>query len=149
MMITDEDYKKYIGIHMPNVRKLTLEHTEKTVNELGQVSMSCKSYEVFGLKITSDPKGCKIDVHCVEEFTIDAYFVVESAGELCSYTRTFVLPTNEFDKWNQTIDNNNVGDQRCSVVLIEKCRAEHCETQSGLIKHHETVYRSTKLILNT
>lgn len=28
-MITDEDYKKYIGIHMPNVRKLTLEYTEK------------------------------------------------------------------------------------------------------------------------
>lgn len=28
-MITDEDYKKYIGIYMPNVRKLTLEHTEK------------------------------------------------------------------------------------------------------------------------
>ena len=33
-------------------------------------------------------------------------------------------------------------------LLVERCKAEHCETQSGLIKHHETVYRSTKLILN-
>ena len=147
-MITDEDYEKYIGIHMPNVRKLTLEHTEKTINELGQVSMNYKSYEVFGLKITSDPKGCKINVHCVEEFTIDPHCTVESAGELCSYTRTFVLPTNEFDKWNQAIDNNNVGDQRCSVVLIERCKAENREISSGLIMHHETIYRSTKLILN-
>lgn len=32
---------------------------------------------------------------------------------------------------------------------IEKYRAEHFETQSGLIEHHEIVYRSTKLILNT
>ena len=147
-MITDEDYEKYIGIRMPNIRKLTLEHTEKTVNELGQISMSHKSYEVFGLKITSDPKGCNIDVHCVEEFTIDTHCAVESAGELCSYTRTFVLPTNDFDKWNLAIDNNNVGDQRYSVVLIERCRAEHCETRPGLIMHHETVYRSIRLILN-
>ena len=147
-MITDEDYEKYIGIHMPNVRKLTLECTEKTVDELGQVSMSHHQYEVFGLKITSDPKGCKIDVHCIEEFIIDTHCEVESAGELCSYTRTFVLPANDFDKWNQAIDNNNIGDQRYGVVLIERCGAKKCETQSGLIKHHETIYRSTRLILN-
>ena len=147
-MITDEDYEKYIGIHMPNVRKLTLEYTEKTVNELGQVSMSHKSYEVFGLKITSDPKGCKIDVHYVEEFAIDIHCVVESAGELCSYTRAFILPANDFNKWNRAIDNNNIGDQRYGIVLIEDCKTETREARSGLIMHHETVCRSTKLILN-
>ena len=32
-MITDEDYEKYIGIHMPNISKLTLERTVKTVGD--------------------------------------------------------------------------------------------------------------------
>lgn len=138
-MITDEDYEKYIGINMPNVRKLTLECTEKIVNEIGQVSMSYKSYEVFALYIASDPKGCRIDVNCVEElFTTD----------LCCYTCSFVLPTNDFDRWNKTIINNNTGNQRYGIVLTEDHNAQNCETRSGLILHHETVYRSTRLILN-
>ena len=51
-MITDEDYEKYIKIHIPNIRKLTLKHTIKTVNEIGQISMPQQSNEVFGLRIT-------------------------------------------------------------------------------------------------
>lgn len=51
-MITDEDYEKYIKIHIPNIRKLTLKHTIKTVNEIGQISMTQQSNEVFGLRIT-------------------------------------------------------------------------------------------------
>lgn len=134
-MITDEDYEKYIRIHMPNIRKLTLEHTVKTVNEIGQISMTQQSNEVFGLRIVPDPKGCEIDVR-----------YTEYTGDINSYT--FVLPTSEFDRWNQTIVNNDIGDQRYGVVLIELCRADNRETQSGLIRHHETVYRSTRLILN-
>ena len=65
-MITDEDYEKYIRIHMPNIRKLTLEHTVKTVNEIRQISMTQQSNEVFGLRIVPDPKGCAIDVRYTE-----------------------------------------------------------------------------------
>jgi len=133
-MITDEDYEKYIGIHMPNVRKLTLECTEKTVDvdKNGQViSMIQQSNEVLGLRITSDPKGCKIDVQYIDEYTCD------------TNTRTFVLPTNDFNKWNQAIDNNNIGDQRYGIILIEFNKAK-LHARSG----HETVYRSIKLILN-
>ena len=134
-MITDEDYEKYIRIHMPNIKKLTLEHTVKTVNEIGQIGMTQQSNDVFGLRIVPDPKGCEIDVR-----------YTEYTGNKNSYT--FVLPANDFDKWNQSIDNNNIGDQRYGVVLIEINRTENRETQSGLIRHHETVYRSTRLILN-
>lgn len=134
-MITDEDYEKYIRIHMPNIRKLTLEHTVKIVNEVGEISMSQQANEVFGLRILPDPKGCEIDVR-----------YTEYTGDKNSYS--FVLPANNFDKWNRDIDNNNIGDQRYGAVLIEISRVENRETQSGLIRHHETVYKSTKLILN-
>lgn len=137
-MITDEDYEKYIRIHMPNVRKLTLEHTVKTVNEVGQVSMSQQSNEVFGLRIEPDPKGgCKIEAQCVDEYYGDIQHL------------TFNLPTNKFDRWNQAIDNNNVRDQRYGVVLIETCEETNRKTRSGLIMHDEVVYNSIKLILNT
>ena len=133
-MITDEDYEKYIGIHMPNVRKLTLECTEKTVDvdKNGQViSMIHYSSEVLGLRIASDPKGCEINVQYVEDYT----------GDINDHT--FVLPTNDFNKWNQAIDNNNIGDQRYGVVLIEFNKAK-LHARSG----HETAYKSIKLILN-
>lgn len=136
-MITDEDYEKYIGIHMPNIRKLTLEHTVKIVNEFGQVSMSQQSNEVIGLHIESDPKeGCKIEVQCVDEYYGDIQHL------------TFVLPTNEFDRWNQAIDNNNIGDQRYGVILIEDCTTESRTSRHGLILYDEVVYNSIKLILN-
>lgn len=120
---------------MPNIRKLTLEHTVKIVNEVGEISMSQQANEVFGLRILPDPKGCEIDVR-----------YTEYTGDKNSYS--FVLPANNFDKWNRDIDNNNIGDQRYGAVLIEISRVENRETQSGLIRHHETVYKSTKLILN-
>lgn len=94
--------------------------------------MSQQANEVFGLRILPDPKGCEIDVR-----------YTEYTGDKNSYS--FVLPANNFDKWNRDIDNNNIGDQRYGAVLIEISRVENRETQSGLIRHHETVYKSTKL----
>lgn len=140
-MITDEDYEKYIGIHMPNIRKLTLEHTVKIVNEVGQVSMTQESNEVVGLRI-----GIVSDSD--REINV---FYTECDHEFGPFTQefVFVLPIDKFNKWNQAIDNNNIGDQRYGIVLIEDCEAENREARSGLIMHHETVYRSTKLILNT
>ena len=134
-MITDEDYEKYIRIHMPNIRKLTLELTVKTVNEVGEISMTQQSHEVFGLRIVPDPKGCEIDVR-----------YTEYTGDKNSYS--FVLPANDFNKWNRAIDNDNIEDQRYGAILIEISGVENRETQSGLIRHHETVYRSIRLILN-
>ena len=144
-MITDEDYEKYIRIHMPNVRKLTLERTVKTVNEVGQVSMTQESNEVIGLRIVSDsdPKRCECEINVL-------YTECDNNLEFGSFTQEyiFVLPVDKFDKWNQSIDNSNIGDQRYGIVLIEDCKTETRETRSGLIMHHEIVCRSTKLILN-
>ena len=112
-----------------------MEHTIKTVNEIGQISMTQQSNEMFCLRIIPDPKGCEIDVRYTE-YTDDK----------SSYS--FVLPTNGFGRWNQTIDNNNIGDQRYCSILIENCVVENRKTQSGPIRHNETIYRSTKLILN-
>lgn len=146
-MITDEDYEKYIGIHMPNIRKLTLERTVKTVNEIGQVSMTQESNEVIGLRLhvvsNSDPKRCECEISVL-------YTECDNNLEFGSFTQEyiFILPNNKFNKWNQSIDNNNIGDQRYGVVLIEDCETENREARSGLILHHETVYRSTRLILN-
>ena len=137
-MITDEDYEKYIRIHMPNIRKLTLERTVKTVNEIGQVSMTQESNEVIGLRIVSDsdPKRCECEINVL-------YTECDNNLEFGSFTQeyTFVLPVDKFNKWNQSIDNSN-------IVLIEDCKTETRETRSGLIMHHETVCRSTKLIIN-
>ena len=146
-MITDEDYEKYIGIHMPNIRKLTLERTVKTVNEIGQVSMTQESNEVIGLRLhiasDSDSKRCECKISVL-------YTECDNNLEFGSFTQEyiFVLPNDKFSKWNQSIDNNNIGDQRYGVVLIENYETETREARSGLIMHHETVYRSTKLILN-
>ena len=144
-MITDEDYEKYIGIHMPNVRKLTLERTVKTVNEIGQVSMTQESNEVIGLRIVSDsdPKRREREIKVL-------YIECDNNLEFGSFTQeyTFVLPVDKFDKWNKFVVNNYIGDQRYGVVLIEDCETENREISSGLIMHREAVYRSTKLILN-
>lgn len=144
-MITDEDYEKYIGINMPNVRKLTLERTVKTVNEIGQVSMTQESNEVIGLRIVSDsdPKRRECEINVL-------YTECDNNLEFGSFTQEyiFVLPVDKFDKWNKFVVNNYIGDQRYGVVLIEDCETENREISSGLIMHHETVYRSTKLILN-
>lgn len=141
-MITDEDYEKYIGIHMPDVRKLTLERTVKTVNEIGQVSMTQESNKVIGLRIS-------IISDSDREINV-LYTECDNNLEFGSFTQecTFVLPVDKFNKWNQSIDNNNIGDQRYGVILIEDLETENHEIRSGLIMHHETVYRSTKLILN-